>query len=99
LSHTRICYLQCKKVGGVVAFTTILIGDKFYAENYTGDFQNTPVFIGSSDPDPHVPVTRVYATDNILKSMHANVTTKIYTNMGHTINNDEIENANALIFS
>jgi len=89
---------NAKKYGGVAAFTGGLIGDKIYAENYEGDFEGTPVFIGTSDPDPHVPVTRVYATENILKSMHANVTTKVYQNMGHTINNDEIQNANTLIF-
>ena len=84
--------------GGVVAFTGGLIGDKIYPENYKGDFNNTPVFIGTSNPDPHVPVERVYATTNILKQMNAAVTEKIYNNMGHTINQDEIENANRLIF-
>ena len=85
--------------GGVVAFTGGLIGDKIYPENYTGDFVNTPVFIGSGNPDPHVPVERVYATTNILKQMNAAVTEKIYNNMGHTINQDEIEQANKLIFN
>ncbi|MGV3657853.1 MAG: alpha/beta hydrolase [Chitinophagaceae bacterium] len=86
------------KYGGVAAFTGGLIGDKIYNENYKGDFQNTPVFVGTSDPDPHIPVERVYATTNILKSMNADVTEKIYTNMGHTINQDEIDQANKLIF-
>ena len=84
--------------GGVVAFTGGLIGDKIYPANYKGDFANTPVFIGSSNPDPHVPVERVYATSNILKQMNANLTEKVYDNMGHTINQDEIEKANALVF-
>jgi phospholipase/carboxylesterase len=86
------------KYGGVAAFTGGLIGDKIYTENYKGDFKNTPVFIGTSDPDPHVPVERVYATANILKSMKAAVTEKIYPNMGHTINEDEIKTANAIVF-
>lgn len=90
---------NANKYGGVVAFTGGLIGDKIYSENYKGDFQGTPVFIGTSDPDPHVPVERVYATTNILKNMNADVTEKIYNNMGHTINQDEIENANKLVFS
>jgi phospholipase/carboxylesterase len=83
----------------VAAFTGGLIGDKIYTENYKGDFQNTPVFIGTSDPDPHIPVERVYATTNILKNMNAAVTEKIYTNMGHTINQDEIDQVNKLIFT
>jgi len=87
------------KYGGVVAFTGGLIGDKIYSENYSGDFKNTPVFIGTSNPDPHVPVERVYATTNILKSMNADVTEKVYNNMGHTINQDEIDQANKLVFN
>ncbi len=86
------------KYGGVVAFTGGLIGDKIYEENYKGDFNNTPVFIGTSNPDPHVPVERVHASTNILKSMNAQVVEKIYNNMGHTINQDEIDQANSLVF-
>lgn len=90
---------NAKKYGGVAAFTGGLIGDKIYNENYSGDFAKTPVFIGTSNPDPHVPVERVYATANILKNMNAEVTEKVYLNMGHTINQDEIENANKLVFN
>jgi phospholipase/carboxylesterase len=84
--------------GGIVAFTGGLIGDKIYKENYQGDFGGTPVFIGSSDPDPHVPVARVEETAVILEGMHARLTKKIYKNMGHTINQDEIDTANEVIF-
>ena len=87
------------KWGGVVAFTGGLIGDKIYSENYAGDFAGTKFFIGTSNPDPHVPVERVFATIHILTTMNANVTEKIYANMGHTINADEIANANNIIFS
>lgn len=83
--------------GGVIAFTGGLIGDKIYADNYKGDFSGTPVFIGTSDPDPHVPVERVNATENILKNMNAQVVKKIYANMGHTINQDEINFANKIL--
>jgi len=85
--------------GGVVAFTGGLIGDKIYQEHYNGDFKGTPVFIGTSNPDIHVPVERVYATSNILRDMNADVTEKVYPNMGHTITQDEIDNANTLIFN
>lgn len=86
------------KYGGVAAFTGGLIGDKIYPENYKGDFNYTPVFIGSSNPDMHVPVERVYATTNILRNMNAGVTEKIYDNMGHTINEDEIEMVKRIVF-
>ena len=87
------------KYGGVVAFTGGLIGDKIYAENYKGKFNGTPVFIGTSDPDPHVPVQRVNESAFILENMHAQVTKKIYRNMGHTINQDEIDIVNGLLFA
>jgi phospholipase/carboxylesterase len=86
------------RYGGVAAFTGGLIGDTIYRNNYKGDFNGTPVFIGTSNPDPHVPVERVYATSNILKEMNAVVTEKVYNNMGHTITQDEIDNANKFVF-
>lgn len=87
------------RYGGVVAFTGGLIGDKIYNENYKGDFGGTPVFIGTSDPDPHVPVQRVNDTAAILEQMNAKLTKKIYKNMGHTISQDEIDTVNELIFN
>jgi phospholipase/carboxylesterase len=87
------------KYGGVVAFTGGLIGDKIDRAIYKGDFENTPVFIGTSNPDPHIPIERFYATGNILNEMGALLTSKVYENMGHTINNDEIMQANTLIFA
>lgn len=87
------------KYGGVVAFTGGLIGDKVYEEHYAGNFENTPIFIGTSDPDFHVPVERVNETEALLKKLGASVTKKIYDNMGHTISQDEVDLANELIFS
>lgn len=89
---------NANKYGGVVAFTGGLIGDNIYQENYKGDFGGTPIFIGTSNPDPHVPVERVHATVSILKEMNAAVTEKIYNNMGHTVTQDEINQANKIVF-
>ena len=89
---------NARRWAGVAAFTGGLIGDKVYEENYNGNFAGTPVFIGTSDPDPHVPVERVKATTQLFRRLQATVTEKVYVNMGHTINRDEIEKANALIF-
>jgi phospholipase/carboxylesterase len=90
---------DAKTYGGIAAFTGGLIGERIHAEKYKGNFNSTPIFIGTSDPDPHVPVERVYATTKILKSMNASVTEKVYENMGHTIIMDEIELANKLVFT
>ncbi|HEX9512455.1 MAG TPA: dienelactone hydrolase family protein [Puia sp.] len=86
------------KYGGVVGLTGGLIGDKVYPDQYKGDFQGTPVFLGTSHPDPHVPVDRVHATADLLKQLNANVTEQVYENMGHTISQHEIDTVNRLIF-
>jgi phospholipase/carboxylesterase len=87
------------RYGGVVAFTGGLIGDRVYLDKYAGDFAGTPIFIGTSDPDPHVPVERVRASTALLTSLGATVTEQVYPNMGHTISSAEIDLANTLIFS
>lgn len=86
------------KYGGIIAFTGGLIGDQVYENHYIGDFKNTPIFVGTSDPDFHVPVERVNDSEELLKRMGAAVTKKIYPDMGHTISQDEIDIVNALIF-
>ncbi len=89
---------NAERYGGVAAFTGGLIGDQIYNENYQGNFLGTPVFIGTSDPDPHVPVERVNESAAILEKMNAVVTKKIYKNMGHTIISDEIDTVNKMMF-
>lgn len=90
---------NARKRGGVVAFTGGLIGDKIDADQYKGNFAHTPIFIGSSDPDPHVPVGRVQESMKILSTLGAAVHGKIWQHMGHTISREEVALANELIFS
>jgi phospholipase/carboxylesterase len=85
--------------GGAAAFTGGLIGDKIYKENYKGDFNQTKIFLGTSDPDPHIPVQRVDDSAALLERMNAVVIKKIYPGMGHTINSDEISIVNEQILS
>ncbi len=89
---------NAQRYGGVVSFIGGLIGEQINRTNYNGDFQQTPVFLGTSNPDFHVPVERVYASANIMKEMNADVHEKIYDNKGHTIIQDEIDTVNRLIF-
>ena len=89
---------NARRWGGVVALTGGLIGDEIYRENYKGDFLGTPVYIGTSDPDPHVPVERVNETTRILTAMNASVTTDVFPEMGHTVSDREIEQANRMVF-
>jgi len=86
------------RYGGVAAFTGGLIGDRIYRQHYKGDFGGTPVFVGTSDPDQHVPVQRVHDSVAILQEMNANVLEKVYPRMGHTIAAAELEAAAAHAF-
>ncbi|MDQ0640016.1 phospholipase/carboxylesterase [Pedobacter sp. W3I1] len=90
--------VNAARYGGVVAFTGGLIGEKVDHRNYHGNFDGTPIFIGSSDPDMHVPVSRVKESTVLLEEMGAQVTEIIYENMGHTISQAEISQVNKLIF-
>ena len=86
------------RYGGVAAFTGGVIGAQLDHRKYNGNLDGTPVFIGSSDPDFHVPVVRVKETTTLLEDMGAKVTEVIYQDMGHTINDSEISHVNRLIF-
>lgn len=87
-----------KRYGGVTAIIGGLIGEELDQSHYQGDFQQTPVFIGTSDPDPHVPVSRVYETRDILMDMNADIKVKVYKGFGHSINQEEIDFANQYVF-
>ena len=90
---------KAKRWGGVIAFTGGLIGAHIDTSHYQGNFEGTPVFIGTSDPDPHVPVVRVNESAEVLKAMGAKVLVKVYRNMGHTINQEEVELADKILTS
>ncbi len=78
------------KYGGLIALSGGLIGDSVSAENYSGSLENMPYFVGCSDIDSHIPVERVHESASIFKKLAADVTKKIYPGMGHTVNEDEI---------
>jgi predicted esterase len=74
-----------------------VIGPPGTPRDYSGGFDGTPVFFGCSDIDSHVPATRVQESADVFTRMGAQVTTRIYPGMGHTINDDEIAWAQGLL--
>ena len=85
------------RYGGLVALTGGLIGDQIQQQKYSGDFQQTPVLVTTGDPDPHVPLTRVKESKNILEGMHAKVHLQVYEGRPHTVSQDEIDRTNQWI--
>lgn len=86
-----------KKFGAIVALSGGLIGSEVRQDNYSGSFEDTPILLGCSDKDPHIPKDRVEETASILDSLEAQVTKKIYPNMGHTVNQDEIDRVTQIL--
>jgi predicted esterase len=86
-----------RKYGAVMILTGGVIGPPGTPRNYTGDLAQTPVFIGSGDPDPHVPWERVLETETILKGLGGDVEVRRYPGRPHTISQDEIEACRELI--
>jgi phospholipase/carboxylesterase len=88
---------KAQRYGGIIAFTGGLIGETIDPKNYQGDFAGTPILISSGDPDPHVPVSRVYESEAILKEMGAQLTVKLYPGRQHNITSLEVQEAATLI--
>jgi len=89
---------KAQRYGGAVAFTGGLIGQELITERYKGDFDGTPVLISTSNPDPHVPLSRVEETVKVLQKLGGDITLKVYEGKPHTITQPEIELANEVIF-
>ncbi len=89
---------NAKQYGGAVAFTGGLIGEGLDLSKYQGDFNQTPILITTGDPDPHVPLTRVEESAEIIKGLNANVTVKVYKGRPHTITQQELDLASELLF-
>lgn len=89
---------HAQRFGGIAAFTGGLIGDRIYSENYSGDFKGTPIFICTGNPDPHVPLERVNESVSILEKMNAEVTLQVHEGRPHTITQEEIMEANRVVF-
>jgi phospholipase/carboxylesterase len=82
---------NAQRFGGVVGLSGALIGPDGTPRDYLGSLAGTPVFLGCSDVDFHVPKERVSQTGEILRGLAGDVTERFYPNMGHTINQDEID--------
>lgn len=97
---TEFAARHARRYGGIAGLSGGLIGnvqleggeppaDKGF--DYDGSLDGTPVFLGCSDVDPHIPVERVHQTARVLEDLGADVDLRIYPAMGHTVNDDELE--------
>ena len=81
---------HAQRFAAVIGLSGGLIGPPGTPRDYDGAFDGTPVFLGCSDVDPHIPVERVRESAEVFRRMGARVDERIYPGMGHTVNADEI---------
>jgi len=89
---------NAQKLGGVVAFTGGLIGEKLEEKKYNGDFQGTPILLSSSAHDMHVPAQRINDSAQQLQKMGAEVSLKFFEDELHTIRPEELTWVNQTLF-
>ena len=88
---------HARRYACVAAFSGGLIGPPGTPRNYEGSFAGTPIFLGCSDIDPHIPLERVTESAEVCRTMGAAVDERIYPGMGHTVNMEEIAAVRALL--
>jgi len=87
------------RFGGVVGLSGGLIGPEGTPRDYAGSFDGTPIFLGCSDIDPHIPMHRVVEAGEVLKAMAADLTVRFYPGMAHTVSLEELATIRALVAS
>jgi len=82
---------NARRYGAVIGLSGGLIGPDGTPRDYPGSFDGTPVFLGCSDVDPHIPMPRVVEAGEVMKRMAADVTVHFYPGMGHMVGIEELE--------
>lgn len=90
-------YRFAERFGGLIVFSGGLIGPPGISWQANRPLHRTPVFLGCSDIDAHVPIWRVDETADVFREMGGAVEKRIYPGMGHLVCDDEIVAAQALL--
>lgn len=81
---------NARRYGGVAGLSGGLIGPDGTPRDYPGSLAGTPIFLGCSDVDAHIPKERVQQSAEVLRQLGADVTARLYPGLGHTVNQDEL---------
>jgi predicted esterase len=88
---------HARRWGGLAVFSGGLIGPDDAPRDYAAGLDGTPVFLGCSDRDPHIPAARVRESAEVFRRLGADVTMRLYPGMPHTVVDDELEAARAML--
>jgi phospholipase/carboxylesterase len=86
-----------RRYGGLAGLSGCLFGPDDEPTTYEGSLQGTPVFLGCSEGDPVFPAQRVGAAAEALTALGGEVTTRLYPEPGHSVNDDEISRIKVMI--
>ena len=96
---TEFAARHARRYGGVAGLSGGLIGPDGTPRDYAGSLDGTPVFLGCSDVDGHIPAARVRESAEVLARLGGDVDMRLYPGMGHLVNEDEIEAVRAIVAS
>jgi predicted esterase len=88
---------HAQRYGGVVGLSGGLVGPDSALRDYYGSLADTPVLLGCSDIDPHIPRERVLESGRILERLGGKVTVRLYPAMGHTVNQEELDQVRSMM--
>jgi predicted esterase len=88
---------NARRYAAVIGFSGGLIGPPGTSFDFAGSLDSTPVFLGCSDVDPHIPKERVEESAVALDRLGAAVDVRLYPGMSHTVNRDELEAARGIL--
>jgi predicted esterase len=81
---------NAQRYGGLAVLSGGLIGPDGTPRDHAGSLEGTPVFLGCSDIDGHIPAPRVRESAVVLRRLGGDVDMRLYPGMGHLVNDDEI---------
>jgi len=84
-SHPRRYKVVMALTGGLISL------------QHSGNLLGTPVFLGSGDPDPHVPFSRVEESARQLRALGAQLEMRRYPGLPPTMNDDELNYCRGLL--
>jgi predicted esterase len=94
---TEFAARNARRYGGVAGLSGGLIGPDGTPRDYVGSLDGTPVFLGCSDVDGHIPAARVRESADVLRRLGGEVDMRLYPGMGHLVNEDEVEAVRAML--
>ncbi|MEP6493553.1 MAG: phospholipase [bacterium] len=87
-----------RQYGGVLVLSGGLIGAPGTTwDDATTSLDGTPIFLGCSDTDSHVPASRVLESESVFRRLDADVTRTLYPGMGHLVSDAEIAVVQAIL--